>query len=202
MLVQLTSWAISMVAAVAVFISWGHSYYWQIYNSYQLFPIFGMLAFTLMWGHYIASVIRQLFGLEKEVLKSYFEITSGMVLVFILMHPGLLAWQLWRDEGLLPPGSELNYAGPALKGYILLAMVSLVVFLAYEFYRKFGDRPWWKYIAFMTDLAMVAVLIHALKVGSHLQQGNLRNLWVFYGVTLVVSLGYIYYKKFQPPLVK
>lgn len=197
--VQITAWSISTLVSVVAFYAWGDLYEWQFanFNSYQLFPLFGLLAFSLMWSHYIASVVRQVYKLDKTVLKTYFEATSLAVLAFILLHPGLLAWQLWRDGMGLPPGSELNYVAPSLKAYVILGMVSLLVFLIYEFRRKYGDKPWWKYIGYLSDIAMLLIVWHSFRLGSHLQQGSLRSLWYFYGITLVASLGYIYLKKYQ-----
>jgi hypothetical protein len=180
-------------------VAWGQSFRWQFahFSSYQLFPVFGLLAFSLMWSHYIAAVIRMYLKVDKAVLHRYFEVTSLAVLALILAHPGLLAWQLWRDGLGLPPGSELLYGG-TMRGMVLLGMIAWLIFLAYEFRRKFENRPWWLVISVATDIAMVMIFIHSLQLGSQLQTGWFRVLWYIYGITLVVALVYIYVKKFQP----
>lgn len=154
-----------------------------------------------MWAHYVVSVIRQAAKVDREALNSYVEITSFIVLFCILIHPGLLTWQLWRDGLGLPPASELHYVGPTLRIYIVFAMTALLLFLAYEFRRLFKDKPWWKYVQYATDFAMVLIFIHSLKLGSQLQTGWLRVVWYFYGVTLAASLGYIYIQKQKQPKV-
>lgn len=198
--VQGFAWGISVVAVLAGVLAWGQAYEWQLtgLSLYQVFPLFGLVAFSLMWAHYVASVARQHFKVEKSALVDYFDITSGMVLVLILAHPGLLAWQRWRDGYGLPPGSELNYMGPIMRGSIILGMISLVLFLAYEFRRVFSTRKWWKYVEFATDTAIVLIYIHALRLGGQLQTGWFKGLWTIYGVTLAFSLAYIYYKKLNP----
>lgn len=198
--VQTFAWAVSAAAVLAGVVAWGRAYEWQLtgLSLYQVFPLFGLLAFSLMWAHYVASVARQYFKLEKSALVDYFDVTSGMVLVLILAHPGLLAWQRWRDGFGLPPGSELNYRGPLMRGSIILGMVSLVAFLAYEFRRAFNTRKWWKYVEFATDTAIILIYIHALRLGGQLQTGWFKGIWIFYGVTLAFSLAYIYYKKLNP----
>jgi hypothetical protein len=196
------AWAISVAVAFLAFIAWGQGYGWQVKTSYQLFPLFGLLAFSLMWSHYIAAVLRLSTGLDKTVLKDYFELTSGMVLVFILLHPGLLAWQLWRDGAGLPPGSTLNYVMPTLKTSVIFGIISLFVFLAFELYRKFGDRPWWQYVSSASDVAMLLIFIHGLRLGGQLQTGWFKFAWYFYGVSLVGSLVYIYVQKFSPSIAK
>jgi hypothetical protein len=149
-----------------------------------------------MWSHYIVYVVRTRLGIDKAVLRGYIEGTGLAVLVLILAHPGLLAWQLWRDGLGLPPGSELNYL-PAMKGTILLGMIAFLVFLAYEFRRKYEDRTWWQYVGVATDIAMLMILIHSLRLGTQLQTGWLRIVWYFYGLTLIAALGYIYARKYR-----
>jgi hypothetical protein len=194
---QVIAWGISSTAVVLAFIAWGQGNAWHIDSTYQLFPLFGLLAFSLMWSHYVMAALRMHFKLEKAVLKSYFEATSLAVLAAILLHPGLLTYQLWRDGLGLPPGSELNYVAPSLGIYVVIAMISLLVFLAYEFRRLFGQKPWWKYVQYASDVAILLILLHSLKLGSQLQAGWFPIVWYFYGVTLGIALVYIYYQKYQ-----
>ncbi len=201
--VQAFAWLLSLAVATVAFVAWGQGIRWQFahLSSYQFFPLFGLLAFSLMWSHYIASFVRQLSNIDRQVLHSYFEVTSFAVLVAILIHPGLLAWQLWRDGLGLPPGSELMYVSPKLKIYILIAMTAWLIFLAYEFRRIFKTRAWWKYVQYASDIAMVLIFLHSLKLGSQLQTGWLRPIWYFYGFTLGVTLVYTYYHKYQQHLI-
>jgi hypothetical protein len=194
---QLFAWGVSLAALAVAIIAWGQGIRWKFsdLSTYQIFPVFGLAAFSLMWSHYIASVTRQYFALDKAVLRAYFEATSLAVLIAILIHPGLLTWQLWRDGLGLPPGSELNYVQSSLRWAVLLGMTALLVFVAYEFRRKFGGRKWWKYVQYATDAAMLMIFIHALNLGGQLQSGWFRGVWYFYGVTLIGSLAYTYYKK-------
>ena len=58
-----------------------------------------------MWAHYIVSATRQQLGIDKRVLHTYIEVTGWLVLILIILHPGLLEWQLFHDGLGLPPGS-------------------------------------------------------------------------------------------------
>lgn len=183
------------IAALLAIIVWGNSLRWQLthLSAYQLFPLFGLLAFSLMWSHYVATVLRRMGGLDKKVLSRYFDITSWLVLLFIFLHPGLLVWQLWRDGFGLPPGSYLShYVAPGLRWAAVLGTVSLFIFLAYETRRKFNARPWWRFVAYATDAAMIAVFIHGLELGTNLHQNWYKLVWYFYGVILGAALIYIY----------
>ena len=199
---QIFAWSLSTLVVLIAFLAWGQGLRWHFNHmtAYSLFPLLGLMAFSLMWTHYIVSASRQQLGIDKKVLHSYIEVTGWIVLVLILLHPGLLEWQLFHDGFGLPPGSVLNnYVAPSLKLFAVFGMVSLLLLLAYELRRWYEDRSWWQYIAYATDLAMILLFIHALKLGTNLQSGWLRGVWLFYGATLVVCLGLMYGRKFSKP---
>ncbi len=196
------AWALSMAAIFIAIIGWGQGIHWQVskISAYKLFPLFGLTAFGVMWSHYIVSAARQYVGIDKKEISTYFEITSWIVLIAIIMHPGLLELQLWRDGFGLPPGSVVNnYVAQSLKWAAWLGMISLLIFLAYELRRWFSDKGWWRAIEIATDIAMVAIFVHALNLGTGLQRGWLRSVWIFYGITLLGALGYIYFKHYAKP---
>ncbi len=199
--IQILAWSVSIISIVLAITAWGQSVSWELgsISSYQLFPLFGLLAFSLMWGHYLMHSLRVYFKIEKNALKQYFEITSLAVLGAILLHPGLLAWQLWRDGLGLPPSSELNYVSSGMKIAVILGMISVMVFLAYELRRNFGNKKWWKYVQIASDAAILLIVVHSLKLGTNLQTGWFRLVWLFYVFTLLISLVYIYVDKFNAP---
>lgn len=191
---QNAAWGLSVLTISLAVLVWGQSFRWNFerLSLYGLFPLLGLVAFSLMWGHYIMSAVRQYLKLDKAVLAKYFTLTSAVVLVAILLHPGLLIYQLWRDGFGLPPGSYLNnYVAPSLAWATILGWIALIIFLLYEFRRRFSDRPWWKYALYANDLAIIAIFIHGLRLGRHLQAGWFRGMWFFYGMTLLIALIYI-----------
>ncbi len=193
-----SAWSLSTIAVVIAITAWGQSLRWNFnhLSTYQFFPVLGLIAYGVMWSHYIAAVCRQYLKIDKSVLHKYFELTSLVVLAAIVLHPGLLWYQLWRDGFGLPPGSYLeHYVAPSLRWAAILGTLCLGVFLLYELRRKFESKSWWKYIAYLTDAAMIGILIHSLNLGTNLQRGWLRFVWYFYGVTLIASLAYIYNNK-------
>lgn len=192
------AWGLSAIVVMVAAYAWGSSYFWQFsgLSTYQIFPLLGLTAFSLMWAHYIAATVRQYFGLEKTVLKNYFEVTSAVVLTAIVLHPGLLAWQLWADGQGLPPGSELEYVIPSARWAILFGFTALGVFLLYEFRRKFETKKWWVLVQLASDVAMVMIFFHALKLGGALQLDWFRTIWYFYGLTLAGVLGCMYFQKY------
>jgi len=201
--VMLFAWATTSLAVILAVVAWGQGLKWTFDGNaglvYQVFPLFGLLAFSIMWSHYTASVFRQIKGVDKKVLNTYFQITSLLVLVAILLHPSLLWFQLWRDGYGLPPNSYLtHYVAPTLRWAAALGTLGLSIFLAYELRRFFDKKNWWKYIVYATDVAIIAIFVHGLKLGKNLQQpGWFQKVWYFYGITLLASLLYIYNAKRQ-----
>ncbi len=190
--VRLLAWSLSLVVSAIALLAWGNFIRWQLDSSYRLFPLFGLMAYSLMWSHYMAAAVKLHLNLDKEVLRKYFSYTSGAVLGFILLHPGLLAWQLWRDGLGLPPKSYLdNYVAPSLKWAAILGMIGLIIFLSFELHRWWGERKWWRFIQYASDAGMVLIFIHVLKLGS-LMTGWFKYVWYFYGTTYAVALLYMY----------
>lgn len=191
---QCAAWVLSTVVTIVAFVAWGQGLSWRLsgVSTYRIFPLFGLLAFSLMWTHYIASAARQYLKIDKYVLKKYFEITSLVVLFCIILHPGLLVWQLWRDGLGLPPGSYLNnFVSKSNEWAALIATLSLLIFLTYELHRWFSKRKWWKVVQYASDFAMVLIFIHGLKLGKQLHSGWFRVIWWGYGVSLVATLVFI-----------
>lgn len=192
--VKASAWSISVLVAGLGFVAWGQGVSWEFssLSLYQLFPLFGLLAFSLMWAHYVAAALRKHSGVSKESLKSFFDLTSILVLVFILLHPGLLAYQLWQDGLGLPPNSYFQFVSSALKISIIAGMISWLAFIAYEFRRKFNKQAWWRYVQYASDAAMLLIFVHALRLGGNLQSGWFRYIWLLYGISLFVILLYTY----------
>lgn len=164
-------------------------------TTYQYFPVLGLIAFSIMWSHYIVGALRVYTNSEKQDFTRYTKITGYIVLFAIILHPGLIILQLYLDNYGLPPGSYVQYAGETGSKFILIGTTSWLAFLAYEFKEKIHSKPWWKYVLIANALAMIGILIHSLKLGSHLQSGYYRYIWIFYGITLISSLAYLTSKK-------
>jgi hypothetical protein len=196
---QLGAWALSSLVVALSIINWGSSYKWQLghLTTYQLFPVLGLIAFSLMWSHYIASVARDLMKLPRAVLVSYFNWTSYVVLAAICLHPGLLIYQRFRDGYGTPPHSYESYVAPGLGWVTVLGSACLLVFLCYEFRRRFANRSWWRFVNYAVDLAMLGILYHGLRLGDQLQHGWLKTVWYIYGITLLACLVYTYSKRLR-----
>ncbi|MEP7204719.1 MAG: hypothetical protein ABI716_00820, partial [Candidatus Saccharibacteria bacterium] len=173
---KIIAWSLVTIVCAVAIISWGGFYQWQLWplSIYQLFPLLGLLAFSVMWSHYMMNTLRTLWPTEKQVLSNYFRWTGYAVLVLICLHPGLLIYQRFQDGYGLPPGSYESYVAPGMGWVTLLGTASLFIFLSFELYRFFGKRRWWQYVADASDVAMLAIIYHGLRLGTQLQQGWFR----------------------------
>lgn len=197
---SLIGWLISLVVVILAVIVWGESFSWSYakISAYRLFPLFGLVAFSLMWVHYIVAALRLYSGGDKKVTESYFNITGFLVLLSIVLHPAILVYKLWSDGLGLPPNSYLeNYVASGSQWAVALGSAALMIFLAYELRYKFQNRPWWRFVQYGSDIAMIAIFVHALRLGNHVQSGWYRYVWFFYGLSFLVSLTYIYFSKFK-----
>ncbi len=196
---QPVAWLLGLVACLLSIIAWGDSLSWQLtpLSAYLVFPLLGLLAYGLMWSSYVIGTLRDLFGLPDAHFTTYLKVVGWAVLALICLHPGLLIYQRFQDGFGLPPGSYESYVAPGLGWVTLLGTASLLIFLAYELYRFFGDRSWWHYVQTAGDLAMLAIFYHGLRLGTQINSGWFRWVWWFYGITLVAILARSYFLKYR-----
>jgi hypothetical protein len=189
---QVTSWLLGLIVTLAVFTVWSQvRLTGQVLTAYDLFPLLGLVAFSLMWTHYVTDALRRYLKQDRSVLEQYFKISSGVVLVLILLHPGIFLVKLWLDGLGLPPFSYFQvYGGIMQRAALVLGTLSLLVFLTYELYRWFRQAPWWKYVGYANILAMGAIFYHGLTLGDELSLTWFRVVWFFYGVTFVCAVIY------------
>lgn len=195
---QATSWVLAGITTAISLIIWGQYLDWDLsgLSNYDIFPVLGLIAFGLMWGHYIVAALRKLSGHESSVTRQYFESTSVLVLALIFLHPGLLIAQLWKDGFGLPPDSYLdNYVAPGLAWAALLGTLSLVVFLLFELRHWFAGKSWWRFVGYASDVAMIAIIVHGFRLGTHLQDSWFQAVWLLYAFTLLICFGILYRHK-------
>lgn len=160
-------------------------------TAYDFFPVLGLSAFGLMWTHFITGALRRLLKLPASTLKWYFKITSWIVLVLILLHPGIFVLQLALDGFGPPPFSYLTvYQDTLMRVALLFGSLSLIVFLAFELRRKYRQASWWKYVEYANVVAMFAILYHGFTLGQELSLSWLRGVWLFYAITLMGAVVY------------
>ncbi len=183
---QIAAWTIAAATSGLSVLVWANERFPGKLTAYSFFPLLGLIAYGLMWGHYIVGALRRLMGQDLSVLRHYFRWTSWIVLIMILLHPGLLYFNLWRDGFGLPPGSALEVYD-SLRGALLSGSLGLTIFLAYEVKRWISSKPWKSVINYLQNIAMVLIFIHGLGLGRELEVGWFRLVWFFYGASLLLA---------------
>jgi hypothetical protein len=183
-------WVVFLVVSVLNFVFWGIFNDWSFsgLNAYQLFPILGIYAWTIMWTHYVISATRIYSGkVKKNYL--YSAISSYLVLILLLMHPGLLVWAQWDTLGLVPPESIYGFVAGSLKVFVFFGTLSLILFLSYEVFSRLQDKDIikknWKWISLSQMLAMVLIFVHAIKLGGISDLALFEVYWVLMGLILL-----------------
>lgn len=186
--VLLFAWILTIVVAILAVIAWAQSLVVPIdkLTIYDVFTVFGIVAFSIMWAHYMVSAAARYYEIQKPVLARYYSWSALVVLGALLLHPVLLMWQLWRDGVGLP----IDYVAPDMRLFLILGQIAFFLFIAYEFHRKYENRNWWHYVERASDLAMILVLIHGYQLGKDLLPDWFMALWLVYGVTFFAAVTY------------
>ncbi len=190
---SVVQWVLGILVTVMAVLAWASV---RLNNSgaltiYDIFPLLGLVAFSLMWTHYIHGALRRYIG-QKIVTKDvYWYVSSGVVLACLLLHPALLSFGLWRDGLGLPPLSYMT-AYESMRLAIILGSLSLTIFLAFELHRWFRNKKWWRYVEVAQFVGMLAIFVHALSLGGELDVAWFAVIWWGYGLTLIASHVYSY----------
>lgn len=128
-LVRISSWVLGGTTVVLAFVVWAQQRLGGgALSAYDYFPLFGLVAFSLMWTHYIVGSIRRLTEVDKKVNTLYMKATSYLVLVLILLHPAILILKLNLDGFGFPPESyAARYGGEGMKLAILIGTIGLFI---------------------------------------------------------------------------
>lgn len=157
----------------------------------QIFPALGLIAVTTMYLHIIGRPFAR--QLSEYIPFATFErVSSYLVLVTMLLHP-LLRTVYFLLEGLplIPP--------PAYQLPLGLGALGLLLLLTYDVGKWYGRSDFvsrhWNVIDVLSTLGFYIVWVHALMLGGDLQEGPLRSVWIFYGVTAALASCYTVYQK-------
>jgi|SRR3989338_5647518 len=153
----------------------------------NLFPIFGLTAFALLWLHSMSGVFE--FWLRKYInFDKFVHITSIIILICIILHPLLLLITInfnFKDLAFI---YGVAYIRIAIIGWLLL--ITYDVGKALKKYNFFVKN--WNNILIISTIGFLLTFFHSLALGSDLQSGPLRVVWTFYGITAILATIYTY----------
>lgn len=139
---NLVPWLLGAVVTVASVAVWVSGLKSTGLNAYSLFPLFGLLAWSIMWTHYAYGVLMARFGFERNRL--YQKVSTKIVFACLWLHPGILIYQLWVTTQTLPPASLVEYMGRANAMLLVGALVAWLTFLSFDVLIRFKKNPFWR----------------------------------------------------------
>lgn len=181
-------WALFTLLLVLPLLSWLNIYKFQPpLSAGAIFPLLGVWAWLIMWTHYAFWWIKK----RNKALRSsqnYGKISMWLVLVLILLHPGLLAWEQYRLFGLLPPDSFTLYVTSELQIFVSMGSLALLLFLAYEVVHRLRNSDWFKrqhgWVSASQAAAMTLIFVHGLMIGETVLYSWMLAVWVLLGIVL------------------
>ena len=185
-------WVVITMLILLPLLSWLNIYNFQPQlTARAIFPLLGVWAWLIMWTHYVFWWFEKRNKSIKPSQK-YNQISMQLVLVLILLHPGLLAWEQYRLFGLLPPDSFTLYVAPELQVFVSMGSLALLLFLVYEVTQRLRNSDWFKrqrgWVSISQAVAMTLVFIHGIMIGDTVLHSWMLGIWVFLGVMLTPLL--------------
>jgi len=155
--------------------------------SLSIFPLFGLTAFSLLWLHSISGVFEN--WLRKYInFDRFVQITSTIILICIIAHPLILLI-----------GLDFNFSNVFLyygAKYIWLAIIAWLLLITYDIGKALKKYNFfvrnWNNILIISNIGFLLTFFHSLALGSDLQSGAFRTIWIFYGTTAIISIVYTY----------
>lgn len=153
----------------------------------NLFPLFGLAGFAMLWLHMVGAGLEP--WLRKYIdFKKFVNNTSTIILILIVLHPLLLLVSF----GFNVSAVFQNYSFL----YLLLGIIGWLLLLTYDIGRALKRRDFfvrhWNKILLISTIGFIFTFFHSLGLGTDLQEGPLRVVWIFYGVTAILSTIYTY----------
>lgn len=186
-------WLLFVTVIGIPFLLWLDLYSWQpVFTPLSLFPLLGVWAWSIMWTHYILGALSIVYPDKINSNSLYGHVSGWLVLLLILLHPGLLAYEQHSQLDLLPPESFYASVAPSMAPFMTLGMIGLVLFLSYEVFHRLRHsiflRSNWIWVSLSQVAAMVFIFFHGINIGQSVLSGIGSAYWIMLGVTLVPAM--------------
>lgn len=177
--------ALNVTTTLAAIIAWTNAMSEHSIHVLAIAGLLGLIAFSLMWVHFISDAIRDIW-LPQETVGTQYAATRWIVLGAILLHPSLIVLYLYQNDYGLPPASYQAYVGEAKVIFVFLGILALTVFLAFECKRYLVKYGLWRYVLHANFIAMFAILIHGFRLGNVMESLWYFLIWCIYGISFTV----------------
>ncbi len=159
---------------------------------YALLRLAALLAFSLIFIQITSQTFKKIWRLffNPAKLQKFHEWSGRIAFTLALSHPILLA-----AAGFFPVGkvfipqifSQFAYERTMALG--TLALYALIISVGAALMRKKIPRLWWSLHMF-NYLVFYLILLHSLRLGSELQSGVLRYIWLVYALIALIGQAY------------
>jgi hypothetical protein len=164
---------------------WGRALDWdtQSMNSYTVFPLLGLLAYTIFFLQVVTLSLAPYLREAGVAVDGYLKRSGHFFFLLVLLHPIVLRMALSESEGTWLQ-AIYDYVGTEAAPYITLALSALALFCITEVFYRTGSRWGGPVVAVVIEytnyLAFYAIYIHSTHLGTNLQEGLLRSVWLGY----------------------
>ncbi len=170
-----------LIRARSVHWVWGHSLLGNV------FPLFGLVAFTLLWLHIVGPALLPWLSTYID-FERFLKQTSPFIFAFMLLHPLLLIFNVDFSLTTIVSAYEADD--------VVLGVIGLLFLLTFDIGEMLRKREFiikhWNKILLISSIGFLLIFFHSLALGSDLQSGFLHYLWIFYGVTGILAILYNY----------
>lgn len=189
-------WLIGLSVSLLAVLAWltGHNIGVKLTLA-DVFPVLGLVAFSLMWSHYTLGAVRRWSGRERQENDIYWAISSALVLCLIILHPLLLNATLIEAGFGLPLGSYFIAYGQTDGWFVVLGTCALIIFLLFELRHWYRKKSWWKWIDRAQVVAVVAIFIHGTQLGAETVSKWYGVMW--WGMALTLLFAWVYNWKYD-----
>jgi glycine/D-amino acid oxidase-like deaminating enzyme/nitrite reductase/ring-hydroxylating ferredoxin subunit len=155
-------------------------------TSILLFPLVGLYAFTLLWVQVMLGSSMVLFRKVYSWIEKFHHVEGVFVLLFALLHPSLLFL------GYGPAGYfSYSFIIPEQKLFVYLGQVQLFLMMLTVATALLRKSRWlkkkWHYIHFLNYVVFISAWTHSWFLGSDVRTTGLRYVWIFFGLTFLLS---------------
>lgn len=153
----------------------------------NIFPMFGLAGYGLLWLHVVGPAFEP--WLSRFVnFNRFLKETSPIILVLMLLHPIILLIIMNFSINALLISYPVEFILLGFIGLVLLLTFDVAkVFKKYDIVARNRNK-----VLVTSTLGFILIFFHSIGIGGDLQSGLLRAVWIFYGVSAILSAIYVY----------
>jgi glycine/D-amino acid oxidase-like deaminating enzyme/nitrite reductase/ring-hydroxylating ferredoxin subunit/DMSO/TMAO reductase YedYZ heme-binding membrane subunit len=151
-----------------------------------VFPLFGLYAFVLVWAQVMLGSSMPVWRKVFPWIEKFHRAEGVFVLLFALIHPSLLFLAYGPADYLAKTFVTSEQKLFVTLGQFQLLLLVLTVSTALLRNTRLVKR-WWRYVHWANYLVFISAWTHSWFLGSDVQTSGLRYVWIFFGITFVIS---------------